>query len=85
MCLHRKLAASALALFVSTVVVEYFIPSVIGSRFWHPISIEWYVAHGIWAAPATPTLIAFVLLILATVLPGKKPRPLGTLHNAYKT
>jgi hypothetical protein len=72
MCLHRKLAASALALFVSTVVVKYFIPNVICTFPWHPYSCDQLLQHGLYALPALPTLIAFALLILATVLPGKK-------------
>ena len=72
MCIHKKLAATALALFVSTVIVEYFFPSVMCVFPWHPYSCDWVVQHGLYALPALPTLIAFALLILATVLPGKK-------------
>jgi hypothetical protein len=62
------LLVSAVLLFASTVVVEHYEPSVMCTPLWHPISCNTFLAYGIYAAPALPTLIAFALILVAIMV-----------------
>jgi hypothetical protein len=64
----KILVACALELFAVMAITEHVWPSIIGSRLWHPIPIEAYVAWGLYCAPSLPSLIAFALLALSLVV-----------------
>ena len=58
----------SLCLVVFTLWTEELIPQVIGSWFWHPIPLEVFEMLHLRVWVATPSLVAFVILLLGVVM-----------------